>query len=54
LFTDVTILNNVFNRVNVFVNRTAGKITPVRIREIKVVKVDVNKKDLTGIKAVKG
>jgi len=35
-------------------NRITNKITPVRIKEIKVVKTDINKKDLTEIKVIKG
>jgi len=53
LFTDVTASNNIFNKINVFINRTAGRITPVQIKEIKIAKTDINKKDLIGIKAAK-
>jgi len=35
-------------------NRTVNKITPVRTKEIKVIKADINKKDLTEIKIIKG
>jgi len=53
LFTNVIILNNVFNRINASMNRIINKITPVRTREVKIIKTDINKKDLTGIKVIK-
>jgi len=56
LFTDVITLNNIFNKINVFINRTVDKIIPVQIKEIKIIKNNINninKKDLIKIKAVK-
>jgi len=35
LFTNVTALNNTFNKVNVFINRTADKITLVQTKKQK-------------------
>jgi len=51
---NVTVLSNIFNKINVFINRTVNKIIFVRIKKAKIIKAYINKNDLIKMKVVKG